>query len=142
MAHGPETALAALRAKDDVTLPREYWTKADVYLRSSGEPLGPEQNLTTSVTGSDFLGRQDLDGRPGRQCFGIRDARPISANQKDLRPRRSLAHLENKPSRGALTQITGTVDDTQPTPMMWSALPRLTVAYIRLDAPGRIAGNC
>ena len=55
------TALAALRAKDDVTLPRAYWTKADVYLRSSASPAGTEQNLTTSVTGSDFWDAKDLD---------------------------------------------------------------------------------
>src|ERR1700722_9944556 len=47
------TPLAALRAKDDVTLPREYWTKADIYLRSSASPTGTEQNITASVTGTD-----------------------------------------------------------------------------------------
>jgi hypothetical protein len=107
------TALAALRAKDDVTLPREYWTKADVYLRSSASPSGIEQNLTTSVTGSDFWDAKDLDVAPDGSALVFALRGPISANQKDFDP--PTWHIwEYNVASGVLTQITGTVDDTQP----------------------------
>jgi len=44
------TALAKLRAKDDVTRPRNFWSQADVYLRTSASPEGVETNITASVT--------------------------------------------------------------------------------------------
>src|SRR6202167_5284698 len=107
------TALAALRAKDDVTLPRAYWTKADVYLRSSASPAGTEQNLTTSVTGNDFWDAKDLDVAPDGSALVFAMRGPISANQKDFAP--PTWHIwEYTIASGALTQITGTVDDTQP----------------------------
>jgi hypothetical protein len=107
------SALAALRAKDDVTLPRGYWTKADVYLRSSASPSGTEQNLTTSVTGNDFWDAKDLDVAPDGSALVFAMRGPISANQKDFAP--PTWHIwEYTIASGALTQITGTVDDTQP----------------------------
>jgi len=105
--------LAALRAKDDVTLPRGYWSKADVYLRSSASPTGLEQNITSSVTGTDFWDAKDLDVSPDGTLLVFAMRGPISANQKDFVP--PTWHIwQYTVASGVLTQLTGTSIDTEP----------------------------
>ncbi|HXR20342.1 MAG TPA: hypothetical protein VN757_10460 [Steroidobacteraceae bacterium] len=105
--------LAQLRAKDDVTLPRSYWTKADVYLRSSASPTGVETNITTGVTGSDFWDAKDLDVSPDGTLLIFAMRGPISANQQDFAPPTWHIWQYSVPN-ATLTQLTGTSIDTQP----------------------------
>jgi hypothetical protein len=105
--------LAALRAKDDVTLPRAYWSKADVYVRSSASPTGQEQNITSSVTGSDFWDAKDLDVSPDGSSLVFAMRGPITANQKDFLP--PTWHIwQYTVASGVLIQLTGTSIDTEP----------------------------
>jgi hypothetical protein len=108
------TALAALSAKDDVTLPRGYWSKADVYLRTSASPTGLEQNITASVTGTDFWDVKDLDVSPDGTTLVFAMRGPITPNQKDFAI--PTWHIwEYTVASAVLTQLTGTSIDTQPT---------------------------
>jgi hypothetical protein len=107
------TDLAALRAKDDVTLPRSYWSKADVYLRSSASPTGTEQNITASVTGSAFWDAKDLDVSPDGTLLIFALRGPITANQQDFAPPTWHIWQYSVPN-GVLTQLTGTSIDTDP----------------------------
>jgi hypothetical protein len=107
------TDLTALRAKDDVTLPRNYWTKADIYVRSSASPAGTEQNVTASITGSHFWDAKDLDVSPDGTLLIFALRGPISANQQDFAPPTWHIWQYSVPS-GVLTQLTGTSIDTAP----------------------------
>ncbi len=107
------TALAQLRAKDDVTLPRNYWTKADVYLRSNASPTGIEQNVTASVTGTGFWDVKDLDVSPDGTLLVFAMRGPITTNQKDFKPPTWHIWQYNVPGK-LLTQLTGTSIDTAP----------------------------
>src|SRR5579872_2669776 len=80
------TALAQLRAKDDVTLPRNYWSKADVYVRTAANPQGKEINITSSVTGTDFWDAKDLDVSPDGTLLIFALRGPITPNQQDFKP--------------------------------------------------------
>jgi hydrazine synthase alpha subunit-like protein len=119
------TELAQLRAKDDVRLPRNYWSQADVYLRTSATPTGTEENITASVTGSatssatgsatatNFWDVKDLDISPDatQLIFAMRG--PITPNQKDFAPP-SWHIWQYTVSTKTLTQLTGTSIDTSP----------------------------
>ena len=107
------TDLTALRAKDDVTLPRNYWTKADIYVRSSASPAGTEQNVTASITGSHFWDAKDLDVSPDGTLLIFALRGPISANQQDFAPPTWHIWQYSVPG-GVLTQLTGTSIDTAP----------------------------
>jgi len=107
------TQLAALRAKDDVTLPRNYWTKADVYVRSSASPTGIEQNVTASVTGTDFWDVKDLDVSPDGTLLIFAMRGPITAMQEDFKPPSWHIWKYSVPDK-VLTQLTGTSIDTAP----------------------------
>jgi len=109
--------LAALRAKDDVTLPRNYWSKADVYIRSAANPEGKESNITASVTasvtGTDFWDAKDLDVSPDGTLLIFALRGPITPNQKDFKP--PTWHIwQYAVASGTLTQLTGTSLDTVP----------------------------
>jgi hypothetical protein len=84
------TDLAALLAKDDVTLPRNYWSKADVYIRSSASPAGTESNITASVTGgttgTQFWDVKDLDVSPDGTLLIFAMRGPITPAQQDFLP--------------------------------------------------------
>ncbi|HEY5020823.1 MAG TPA: hypothetical protein VII17_07370, partial [Steroidobacteraceae bacterium] len=107
------TQLAALRAKDDVTLPRNYWSKADVYVRSSASPTGIEQNVTASVTGTDFWDVKDLDVSPDGTLLIFAMRGPITAMQEDFKPPSWHIWKYSVPDK-VLTQLTGTSIDTAP----------------------------
>ncbi|HEY6452449.1 MAG TPA: hypothetical protein VIX87_07600 [Steroidobacteraceae bacterium] len=107
------TGLAALRAKDDVTLPRNYWSKADVYVRSSASPSGTETNVTASVTGTNFWDVKDLDVSPDGALLVFAMRGPIAPMQRDFAP--PTWHIwQYSVSDGVLTQLTGTSIDTDP----------------------------
>ncbi|MGA8705728.1 MAG: hypothetical protein WB646_01940 [Steroidobacteraceae bacterium] len=107
------TALAQLRAKDDVTLPRNYWSKADVYVRTAANPQGKETNITSSVTGSDFWDAKDLDVSPDGTLLTFALRGPIMPNQQDFKP--PTWHIwQYAVASGTLTQLTGTDTDTDP----------------------------
>ncbi len=105
--------LAQLRAKDDVRLPRGFWSKADVYLRSSASPSGVESNITASVTGTDFWDVKDLDVAPDGKHLVFAMRGPIMMNQQDFEP--PTWHIwAYDVSGNTLTQLTGTAVDTTP----------------------------
>jgi Hydrazine synthase alpha subunit middle domain len=107
------TGLAQLRAKDDITLPRGYWSKADVYVRSSASPTGTESNITASITGSDFWDVKDLDVSPDGTLLIFSMRGPITAGQQDFAP--PTWHVwQYSVAGGVLTQLTGTSIDTEP----------------------------
>jgi hypothetical protein len=107
------TALAQLRAKDDVTLPRNYWSKADVFIRSAANPQGIETNITTSVTGKDFWDAKDLDVSTDGTLLIFALRGPITPNQQDFKP--PTWHIwQYSVASGTLTQLTGTSIDTAP----------------------------
>jgi hypothetical protein len=105
--------LAKLRAKDDVTLPRNYWGKADVYVRSSASPTGVEQNITASVTGTDVWDVKDLDVSPDGTSLIFAMRGPITPNQQDFTPPSWHIWQYNVPGK-VLSQLTGTSIDTRP----------------------------
>jgi hypothetical protein len=107
------TALAQLRAKDDVTLPRNYWSKADVYIRTAANPLGKEINITSSLTGTDFWDAKDLDVSPDGTLLIFALRGPITPDQQDFKPPTWHIWQYAVPS-GTLTQLTGTDTDTDP----------------------------
>jgi hypothetical protein len=111
------TDLTALRAKDDVTLPRNYWSTADVYLRSSASPAGTETNITASVTagttGTAFWDAKDLDVSPDGTLLIFALRGPITPNQQDFEPPTWHIWQYSVPA-GQLTQLTGTSIDTDP----------------------------
>ena len=107
------TALAQLRAKDDVTLPRNYWSKADVFIRTAANPEGKESNVTASVTGNDFWDAKDLDVSPDGTLLIFALRGPITPNQEDFQP--PTWHIwQYAVASGTLTQLTGTSIDTAP----------------------------
>jgi len=105
--------LAKLRAKDDVTLPRNYWSKADVYVRSSASPTGVEQNITASVTGTAVWDVKDLDVSPDGTLLIFAMRGPITPNQQDFAPPSWHIWQYNVPGK-VLSQLTGTSIDTAP----------------------------
>ncbi|HEY2419062.1 MAG TPA: hypothetical protein VGH84_14155 [Steroidobacteraceae bacterium] len=105
--------LAQLRAKDDVTLPRNYWGKADVYVRTSASPTGVEQNITASVTGTDVWDVKDLDVSPDGTLLVFAMRGPITPNQQDFSPPSWHIWQYNVPGK-VLSQLTGTSVDTEP----------------------------
>jgi hypothetical protein len=107
------TGLAQLRAKDDITLPRAYWTKADVYVRSSASPTGTESNITASITGSDLWDVKDLDVSADGTLLIFSMRGPITAGQQDFAAPTWHIWQYSVPG-GVLTQLTGTSIDTQP----------------------------
>jgi hypothetical protein len=111
------TDLAALLAKDDVTLPRNYWSKADVYIRSSASPAGTESNITASVTGgttgTQFWDVKDLDVSPDGTLLIFAMRGPITPAQQDFLPPTWHIWQYSVPN-GTLTQLTGTSLDTAP----------------------------
>jgi hypothetical protein len=107
------TGLAALRAMDDVTRQRNYWSKADVYLRTPATPDGTEQNITASVTGTAFWDAKDLDVSPDGTLLVFALRGPISANQKDFVPPSWHIWEYNVPG-ATLLQLTGTSNDIYP----------------------------
>jgi len=119
------TALAALRAKDDVTLPRNFWSSADVYLRSAANPEGIETNITASVTANPAAGVaggaanntfwdvKDLDVSPDGTMLVFAMRGPVTPKQKDFKP--PTWHIwEYTVASATLTQLTGTSIDTDP----------------------------
>ena len=111
-------ALAKLRAKDDVTLPRNFWSQADVYLRTAASPEGVESNVTASitsqVTGMEFWDVKDLDVSPDGTMLIFSMRGPVDPNQQDFKS--PTWHIwQYKVSSATLTQLTGTSIDTQPT---------------------------
>jgi hypothetical protein len=107
------TALAALRAKDDVRIQRDHWTRADVYVRDRAAPDGNETNITTAVTGSNFWDAKDLDVSPdgARLVFAMRG--PLANNQMDRNPPSWHIWAYTVASR-TLTQLTGGGSDLNP----------------------------
>lgn len=111
-------ALAKLRAKDDVTLPRNFWSQADVYLRSAANPQGVETNITASVTsqvtGMEFWDVKDLDVSPDGTMLIFAMRGPVDPNQDDFKS--PTWHIwQYTVASATLTQLTGTSIDTQPT---------------------------
>jgi hypothetical protein len=107
------TALAQLRTKDDVTLPRNYWSKADVFIRTAANPEGKETNITGSVTGTDLWDAKDLDVSPDGTLLIFALRGPITPNQQDFKP--PTWHIwQYAVASGTLTQLTGTSIDTEP----------------------------
>ena len=111
-------ALAKLRAKDDVTLPRNFWSQADVYLRSAANPQGVETNITASVTsqvtGMEFFDVKDLDVSPDGTMLIFAMRGPVDPNQDDFKS--PTWHIwQYTVASATLTQLTGTSIDTQPT---------------------------
>lgn len=109
--------LAKLLAKDDVTLPRGYWSAADVYIRTAANPAGKETNITASVTasvtGTDFWDAKDLDVSPDGTLLIFALRGPIKPNQDDFKP--PTWHIwQYAIASGTLTQLTGTSIDTAP----------------------------
>ncbi|HEY3731062.1 MAG TPA: hypothetical protein VGL28_07345 [Steroidobacteraceae bacterium] len=105
--------LAKLRAKDDVTLPRDYWSKADVYIRTAANPQGKEINVTGSVTKTDFWDVKDLDVSVdgSKLIFAMRG--PLMDGQQDFKP--PTWHIwQYTVADGTLLQLTGTDIDTAP----------------------------
>ena len=112
------TALAQLRAKDDVTLPRNFWSQADVYVRSAANSQGVETNITASVTsqvtGMQFWDVKDLDVSADGKLLIFAMRGPVDPNQKDFES--PTWHIWQYTVAGAtLTQLTGGSIDTQPT---------------------------
>jgi hypothetical protein len=110
-------ALAQLRAQDDVTLPRNYWSKADVYYRTAANPQGKEINVTASVTGgvtgTDFWDVKDLDVSPDGTLLIFAMRGPITPKMDDFKP--PTWHVwQYAVATGTLTQLTGTDTDTDP----------------------------
>lgn len=111
------TALAQLRADDDITLPRKYWSKADVYYRTSANPTAKEINVTASVTGgvtgTDFWDVKDLDVSPDGTLLIFAMRGPITPDMDDFAP--PTWHIwQYAVATGTLTQLTGTDTDTDP----------------------------
>lgn len=110
-------ALAKLRSDDDVTLPRKFWSKADVYYRTSANPQGKEINVTAAVTaattGTDFWDVKDLDVSPDGSLLIFAMRGPVTPNQDDFKPP-SWHIWQYSVSTGTLTQLTGTTIDTDP----------------------------
>ncbi len=67
-------------------MPRNYWSKADVYVRTAANPQGKETNITASVTGSDFWDAKDLDVSPDGTLLIFALRGPIMPNQQDFKP--------------------------------------------------------
>ena len=78
--------LDAMRAKDDLRHYRRYWSKADVYIRERADQSSPEQNITASITGTDFYDIKDLDVSADgtRLVFAMRG--PLDPKQRDFDP--------------------------------------------------------
>ncbi len=75
-----------LRDTDDLRQQRDFWTKADVYIRDKASPGGTERNITARITGSDLYDVRDLevsaDGT--KLLFAMRG--PLAANQQEEDP--------------------------------------------------------
>jgi hypothetical protein len=80
------TDLDDLRAVDDLRQQRDFWTKADVYIRDKASPGGTERNITARITGNDFYDVRDLDvSADGKKLlFAMRG--PLAANQQEEDP--------------------------------------------------------
>ena len=75
-----------LRDTDDLRQQRDFWTRADVFIRDKAAPSGAERNITARVTGSDFYDVRDLDvsADGARLVFAMRG--PLRANQQEEEP--------------------------------------------------------
>ncbi len=105
--------ITALRNLDDVSFKRRFWNKADVYLRQAANPSAVETNITASVTGSALWDAKDLDVSPDGTTLVFALRGPLTADQKDFKPPTWHIWTYNVPS-GALTQLTGGIDDLNP----------------------------
>jgi hypothetical protein len=80
------TDLAIMRNKDDLRHYREYWSKADVYLRTQAEESGKETNITGRITGTDFYDIKDLDVSADGKFLVFAMRGPLVKNQVDFLP--------------------------------------------------------
>jgi hypothetical protein len=105
--------LTALRAKDDASLQRNFWSKADIYLRASASASAVETNITASVTGTGFWDAKDLDVSPdgSKLIFALRG--PLTPTQKDFDAPTWHLWQYDVPS-GQLQQLTGGSEDLNP----------------------------
>jgi hypothetical protein len=80
------TALDDLRDVDDLRQQRDFWSKADVYIRDKAAPSGTERNITARITGNDFYDVRDLEvsADGGKLLFAMRG--PLNANQQEEDP--------------------------------------------------------
>ncbi len=78
--------LAVMRNKDDLRHYRRYWSKADVYVRSTAAESGAESNITARVTGTDFYDVKDLDVSADGKFLVFAMRGPLLSNQRDLDP--------------------------------------------------------
>jgi len=79
-------ALAALRNLDDLRLRRTFWSKADVYMRTTATPSGVETNITTRVTGTNFYDIKDLDVSADGKFLVFAMRGPLDPKMKDFAP--------------------------------------------------------
>ncbi len=73
-------------AQDDLRLPRQFFTKADLYLLNPTASGGTEVNVTTRITQGGNYDIKDVDVAPdgSKIIFAMRG--PVTAKQKDFNP--------------------------------------------------------
>jgi hypothetical protein len=80
------TGKVTTMAQDDLRLPRQYFTTADLYLRNPANAGGTEVNITHGVTGGANYDIKDVDVAYDGSSILFAMRGPLTAKQKDFDP--------------------------------------------------------